>query len=56
MGNAAEFLGSPLQENIAESLDASFGMQRTGVSCRRREAHLGHMFEDGPRRSGLRSG
>jgi peptide-methionine (R)-S-oxide reductase len=42
------------KENIAESLDTDFGMQRTAVSCRRCEAHLGHVFEDGPRPTGLR--
>jgi len=41
-------------ENVTETRDTTFGIVRTAVSCTECDAHLGHVFDDGPQPTGLR--
>ena len=48
------FCAPASEEAVDAETDTSHGMRRTEVKCSRCDAHLGHIFDDGPKPTGIR--
>jgi len=48
------FIRPMKEENVLEKPDLSYGMERVEVRSRKGDSHLGHLFDDGPKPTGLR--